>query len=70
MPKYLNSFKNPEYREEVIVAEDGSMIGTIRIKPSSILWKPKSAREFYAVSLEAFAAWITSTEAKAKKAKR
>ena len=70
MPKYLNRFQSPEYLEETIIDEEGATVGTIRIKPSSVLWKPKNAREFYVVTLDAFARWITSTASGARKAMR
>lgn len=36
MPKYNNSFREPEHEEHMIQDEKGELIGTIRIKPSSI----------------------------------
>jgi hypothetical protein len=67
MPEYKNKFKGPAYIEEVIVDEDGTVIGTIRIKPSSVLWKPANAQKFFAVPLDKFAEWIASNGAGAKK---
>lgn len=59
MPKYVNQFARPTYVEHTIIDSAGNVVGTIRIKPSGVLWKPKSAQKFYAVSLETFADWIT-----------
>lgn len=41
MPLYKNSFRTPDYYEETIIDEDETVVGTIRVKPVSILWKPK-----------------------------
>jgi len=54
MPKYSNRFQESAYYEHVIVDEDGSRVGTIRIKPVSVLWKPKNKQNFYKVKLERF----------------
>ncbi len=45
------------------------MIGTIRVKPSTILWKPAGQQKFYAVTLDTFAKWITSAGANAERVK-
>lgn len=39
------------------------------MKPSSVLWKPKGAHDWHAVSLDKFREWITSEEAGATKVK-
>jgi hypothetical protein len=49
MPKYNNAFRSPEHREETIVDGKGSVIGTIRVKPSGVLWKSTNARKFHSV---------------------
>jgi len=67
VPKYLNRFKSPEHVEETIVDESGTIVGTIRVKPSSVLWRPKSQHAFYAVTLADFAAWITDPDTGAKR---
>jgi hypothetical protein len=66
VPKYKNQFKEQTYYDHTIVGSDGKKVGTLRIKPSSVLWKPKSQQQFYSVPLEEFAEWITSN-ASAKK---
>jgi len=60
MPKYNNSFASPDYIEEVIKDSQGMTIGTIRLKPSGVLWKPSGQHQYYNVTLAQFAAWITS----------
>lgn len=59
MPKYNNRFKSPTYLEETIEDENGTIVGSIRVKPSSILWRPVNAQKFYAITLDEFARWIT-----------
>ncbi len=66
MPTYKNTFVRPVYEDHVIADEECSQIGTLRIKPSSILWKPAHNRKFYKVTLETFTRWITSDEANAE----
>ena len=58
VPAYKNEFARPEYYDHEIVDTDGHKVGTIRVKPVSVLWKPVGAQDFYAATLEAFAAWI------------
>jgi hypothetical protein len=58
MPEYLNSFRTPVYVEQTILGPNGNVIGTIRIKPSSVMWKPANAAKFYRISLDRFTAWI------------
>ena len=67
MPKYNNSFRSPAFHEETIVDENNTIIGTLRIKPSSILWKAKGAQKFLSVPLEKFTEWISDPDTKARK---
>ena len=68
MPSYVNMFKSPAFIEEEIVdAQTGKKIGTIRVKPVAILWKPANKQDFHSVSLNDFVAWITSAAATSKK---
>jgi len=60
MPEYKNKFGSPSYIEETVYSNDGGTIGTIRIKPSSVLWKPSGQRRYYAVTLDEFSGWITA----------
>ena len=55
-----NQFARQKLVDEAILNQDGSRIGLIRIKPSSVLWKPKSEQQFYCVRLDEFSDWITS----------
>ena len=67
MPKYNNRFKSPDHIEETIVDKKGAVVGTIRVKPTSILWKAKSQQTFSAVSLQAFVEWIEGSDSGSKK---
>ena len=69
MPGYKNQIKSPAYVEETILDKKDSPIGTIRVKPSSILWKKKGKGKFYNVSLDKFIQWITDPNTKAKRTK-
>ncbi|MDF9833766.1 hypothetical protein M2103_001999 [Ereboglobus sp. PH5-5] len=70
MPDYVNTFITPSYIEEIITKkETGKVVGTIRIKPSGLLWKPAGARSYYSVSLDTFTTWITSSATAAAKVK-
>ena len=69
MPKYNNIFHGPKYIEQEIRDEGNSVIGTIRIKPSSVQWKDKSKGKFHTVPLQKFIEWILLPSTKAKKTK-
>lgn len=58
MPKYNNKFKETTYYEHEILTQDGAKVGTLRVKPSNILWKDVSQQEFRNVSLSDFQKWI------------
>lgn len=69
MPKYRNRFVSPDYVEHRIADESGKLIGTLRVKPVAVLWKPRGKREFFSVGLNGFVDWITDPATKAKKTK-
>ena len=69
MPKYLNRFSSPTFIEETILDADSTIVGTVRIKPSSVMWRPKGSHSFFSVPLDRFAAWITDVGTAAKKLK-
>ena len=59
MPSSTNKFVAPISYDHIIAnAEDGSKVGEIRIKPSSVLWKPKGGQKYHSVSMTKFAEWI------------
>ena len=64
-------FGSPAYTQHVILnVEDESVVGTIRVKPTTIMWKPKGGKKFYAVTLDKFADWITDPQTKARRLKQ
>jgi hypothetical protein len=65
MPRYRNQFAGPSFIQETIITQEGTTIGVIRIKPSSVLWKPSGERQFYCVPLDRFIDWITSRRTRA-----
>lgn len=68
MPAYTNEFSEPEYYDHVIHENDGGKrIGTLRIKPVAVLWKPANSHKFYKVSLKKFTEWITDSETGARR---
>jgi hypothetical protein len=67
MPEYANRFASPTFFEETILDREGGVVGIIRIKPSSVLWKPRGEHKYYSVSLERFADWITSGSCDARR---
>ena len=67
MPEYVNKFKSPVYIEETIMDNNGNTIGTIRIKPSGILWKPSGSPKYYSIPLDDFIAWITDKQTRARR---
>ena len=69
MPRYTNRFRAPAYFEQIIEDETGIVVGTIRVKPSSVMWKPRNARKYYSVPVQKFAAWITDPNTKASSTK-
>jgi hypothetical protein len=59
MPDAKYRFSEQEsYDHKIVDADDKTAIGQLRIKPSSILWKPKGHQKFYKVSLDRFREWI------------
>jgi hypothetical protein len=70
MPAYKNKFQEPEYVEHKIQTSSGTLVGVLRVKPSTILWKPANARRFYSKSLDHFAEWMTAKATGARKTKQ
>ena len=60
MPDYVNSFKTPVFCRRDDRDRAGRVIGTIGIKPSTVLWKPSGSSKYYSIPLDTFVAWITS----------
>ena len=69
MPKYNYQFKSPAYTQEEIMDDSGKKLGTIRVKPVSIAWKPANAREYLTVPMDDFIVWNKSKQSGAKATK-
>jgi hypothetical protein len=50
--------RRPELIDTEIEDENGKLIGTVRVKPTSILWAPNDAKKWRRVSLAKFIEWI------------
>lgn len=70
MPAYTNKFEQPQHMQGKILGPAGRLVGTMRIKPSSVLWKPSGAHDFYAVPLDRFTEWIKSPKTQAERVDR
>ena len=60
MPAYSYSFKAPEFIDQEIIDASGGKVGTIRLRPSGLLWRPARTTKFHSVSLQDFTDWIMS----------
>lgn len=58
MPKYRNKFDRPSYVDHKIPREDESVLGTVRVKPTGILWKGANKQTFKRVAMDTFIEWI------------
>ena len=67
MPEYKNRFASPKFIQETILDKNGNKKGDVRIKPSSIKWKPRGEHKYYSVSIECFAEWIISPSSGAQR---
>ena len=65
--KKVSKFSSHQYVEEEILDGNGKKVGTIRIKPSGVLWKPAGKRKFFGVTTAKFEAWITDPVTGAKR---
>ena len=59
MPKYNNAWIGNTAYDHEIAGPDDKKLGTLRVKPTGIGWKPANARQFHSVSLAKLTAWIT-----------
>lgn len=60
------SFRSVDFVEEVI-EDDFGVVGTIRIKPSAVMWKPKGTRgSYFAATIGEFEEWITNKKPQRK----
>jgi len=65
MPKYKNSFVS-EPADFLINDEEDKKLGTIRVTPVSVKWKPAGKQKFRTVSLDKFSEWIVANGKESK----
>ena len=58
MPGYNNKFFESTYYDHIILDPEGKRVGTLRVKPSGVLWKAKGKQKFSGVTLDEFSEWI------------
>jgi hypothetical protein len=59
MPSSVNVFGEPESYDILIYEKDSkNKVGEFRVKPSSILWKPRGAHKYFSASLDEFIEWM------------
>lgn len=66
MPRSNNQFARQDHYDHKILNEDGKVIGHIRVKPSGVLWCPKSSHQWYGLTLEQFANYAEKNGRKQK----
>ena len=69
MPKYTKQFARPDYYDHDILDAQDKKVGTLRVKPTGVLWKQAGGHKFFSVSLDKFTNWITDPQTKASKTK-
>lgn len=68
MPATKREFTGPNHIEATIRDIDSpQVVGTIRIKPSGVLWKPKGRQKFKWRSLDEFTEWMRDSSREVKK---
>jgi hypothetical protein len=60
-----NMFNRQKSYDHEIINEKG-IVGKIRIKPNSILWKPRSSQHWFWVDLASFATFMKDKGSKRK----
>ena len=53
--------------EDFEIHDAGAVVGSVRVKASGILWKPKGKQSWYGVTIERFAAYAENEGKKQKK---
>jgi hypothetical protein len=53
--------------EDFEIRQDGEIVGTLRVKPSGILWAPKGSHSWYRVSIEEFGEYAKNNGTQQKK---
>lgn|GEM_PF-1302052 len=63
----VNSFRPRKFEEHEIVDGQNKVVGHVRVKPSGILWSPKNRKDWFGVSLDAFAEFMEANGKKQSK---
>ncbi len=63
----VNQFACRKFEDFEILDGDSHKIGEIRVKPSGILWAPKSAHKWFGVDLRRFANFMEENGKEQKK---
>lgn len=58
MPDYASHFAPSTNIELDFSDRSGAALGRLKIKPSTILWKPAGAKLYRSISLDQFSKWI------------
>lgn len=58
MPRKTNHFDVRNHYDMRIRNSEGELIGDMRIKPGTVLWRKVGSHKYYSVSLDTFAQWI------------
>jgi len=62
-----NSFKPSKYEDHEIVDDNNKVVGTVRVKPSGILWSPKGSHSWLGINLDKFQEFMAENGRKQKK---
>jgi hypothetical protein len=60
MPAFTYRLQTPDFIDQEIVDSKGGKVGTIRLRPSGVLWKPANTHKFHCVTLQEFMDWMMS----------
>ena len=63
----VNSFRPKKYEDHEIIDATNKVVGHIRVKPSGILWSPKSGKDWFGINLADFANYLETNGKKQKK---
>ena len=70
MPAAKYNFSGQQSYEHNISKDAGGFVGTLRVKPSTVLWKPKGAKgdkPWFSVTLDDFIEWAKQKNYKVSK---
>ena len=62
-----NAFRPRKFEDFEIVDEEERVVGHVRVKPSGILWAPKSSKRWFGVHIDDFAKYMEENGKRQKK---